>query len=94
MDEEKSEYLHKNGQPVHKGQRDQQEPDHSPDGYSSAEDTPVILDPTHAINEKALLRKIDFRVIPILFLICASFQFSVSPPRELEFDLGDLHWEY
>ncbi|CAD6588825.1 MAG: hypothetical protein ASARMPRED_003737 [Alectoria sarmentosa] len=54
-----------------------EEKDHSPDVISrasinSAENAPPTLECPPTIDEKALLRKIDIRVIPILFLLYLS----------------------
>ena len=60
------------------------EPNYSPDitskaSFSSAENAVATIQCPPGINEKALLRKIDIRVIPILFLIyLASFFYRVN----------------
>ena len=54
---------------------------HGPDIVSnisvrSAETQFVIVECPPTINEKGLLRKIDLRVIPILFLVCTYYSNS------------------
>lgn len=74
------------------------EPVHSPDviskaSLSSAENTTVTLESPPGINEKALLRKIDLRVVPILFLVyLAAFLDRVNIANALTLGLPkDLH---
>ncbi|KAF6220929.1 hypothetical protein HO133_002609 [Letharia lupina] len=74
------------------------EPSHSPDitsraSASSAEKAPATLQGPSTIDEKALLRKIDIRVIPILFIVyLAAFLDRVNIANALTLRLPkDLH---
>lgn len=74
------------------------EPVHSPDvvskaSISSAENAALTLERPPGINEKALLRKIDLRVVPILFLVyLAAFLDRVNIANALTLGLPkDLH---
>ncbi|KAF6236749.1 hypothetical protein HO173_005040 [Letharia columbiana] len=75
-----------------------EKPSHSPDitsraSASSAEKAPATLQGPSTIDEKALLRKIDIRVIPILFIIyLAAFLDRVNIANALTLRLPkDLH---
>lgn len=74
------------------------DPDHSPDvtskgSLSSAENAPTAVECPPTIDEKALLRKIDIRVIPMLFLLyLAAFLDRVNISNALTLRLPqDLH---
>ena len=96
MDEVKRKYV-KSSQASHKP-INSTGPDHSPDviskaSVSSAENAAVPLECPPNIDEKALLRKIDIRVIPILFLVyLAAFLDRVNIANALTLGLPkDLH---